>query len=41
MAEGLARNLYGNKSTVASAGSEPSKVNPVAVKVMNNLKIDI
>lgn len=41
MAEGLARNLYGDKATVASAGSEPSQVNPFAVQAMKNVGVDI
>lgn len=41
MAEGLARNLYGHKAMVASAGSEPSKVNPFAIQAMQNIGIDI
>lgn len=41
MAEGLARNLYSDKVIVASAGSEPSKVNPFAVLAMKNIEIDM
>lgn len=41
MAEGLARKLYGNNAKVESAGSEPSKVNPFALKAMEEIGIDI
>lgn len=41
MAEGLARNLFGAHATVESAGSQPSKVNPFAVKAMGEKGIDI
>jgi len=41
LAEGLLRNLYGNKYTVFSAGTNPTKVNPLAVKVMFEIGIDI
>lgn len=41
MAEGLARNLYDDKAVVASAGSEPSKVNPFAIRAMKKIGIDI
>lgn len=41
MAEGLMRNLYGDKFEVFSAGTEPSRVNPFAIESMNELGIDI
>ena len=41
MAEGLARNLFGSKADITSAGSEPSKVNPFAIKAMKKIGIDI
>jgi arsenate reductase len=41
MAEGLLRALYGDKYEVYSAGIEASKVDPRAVKVMNEIGIDI
>ena len=41
MAEGLARNILGAKATIASAGSQPSHVNPYAIEVMRELGIDI
>jgi arsenate reductase len=41
MAEGILRHYGGDKIEVESAGSEPSKVNPLAVQVMNEIGIDI
>jgi arsenate reductase len=41
MAEGLLRDYYGAKYEVYSAGTQPSQVNPQAVKVMAELGIDI
>ena len=41
MAEGLARTLFGNFVRVRSAGSQPSRVNPNAIAVMNEIGIDI
>jgi arsenate reductase len=42
MAEGLARSIFGDGVTVASAGSEPSgKVSPFAVEAMKEIGIDI
>ncbi|MBI5609902.1 MAG: arsenate reductase ArsC [Deltaproteobacteria bacterium] len=41
MAEGLARQLLGDRARVQSAGSEPSQVNPYAVEVMAELGIDL
>jgi arsenate reductase len=41
MAEGLLRQLYGNKYEVFSAGSNPTQVNPFAIKVMAEIGIDI
>ncbi len=41
MAEGLLRNLYGNRFDAYSAGTHPSVVNPYAVKVMEEIGIDI
>jgi arsenate reductase len=35
MAEGLLRKLYGNRYEVYSAGTDPTGVNPLAVKVKN------
>ena len=41
MAEGLGRMIFGDRITVASAGSEPSKVNPYAIEVMKELGVDL
>lgn len=41
MAEGILRYYGGDKFEVESAGSEPSKVNPVAIEVMEEINIDI
>ena len=41
MAEGFARHLAGDRWKVASAGIEPSVVNPLAVAVMAEVGIDI
>jgi arsenate reductase (thioredoxin) len=41
MAEGLARQLFGHRVPVQSAGSEPSRVNPYAIEVMRELGVDL
>lgn len=41
MAEGLARQLLGPEITVQSAGSRPSRVNPYAIEVLDEIGIDI
>lgn len=41
MAEGLLRTLYGDRYEAYSAGTQPSKVNPYAVRVMSELGVDI
>lgn len=41
MAEGLGRMIFGDRVSVMSAGSEPSKVNPYAIEVMRELGVDI
>ena len=41
MAEGLARHLFGSEAEVLSAGSMPSKLNPLATVAMAELGIDI
>ena len=41
MAEGLARQMFGAKASVRSAGSKPSRVNPFAIDVMHEAGIDI
>lgn len=41
MAEALARNLFADKAQFFSAGSAPSRVNPVGIEAMRELGIDI
>ena len=41
MAEGLARHRFGDRAEVVRAGSQPSRVNPLAVEVMQEIGIDI
>ena len=41
MAEGLARDLFGQSVRVQSAGSQPSRINPLAVEAMAELGIDL
>tara|TARA_Y100000741_G_scaffold212492_1_gene161856 strand:+ start:1466 stop:1882 length:417 start_codon:yes stop_codon:yes gene_type:complete len=41
IAEGLMRSLAGDKFEVYSAGAYPTKVHPVAIKVMAEVGIDI
>jgi arsenate reductase (thioredoxin) len=41
MAEGLLRYIYGEKYEVFSAGTNPTKVNPLAIKAMAEIGIDI
>lgn len=41
LAEGLARSVFGSNADIQSAGSNPGKLNPFAVQVMNEIGIDI
>ena len=41
MAEGLLRAFYGDRYEAYSAGTQPSKVNPYAIRVMVEIGIDI
>lgn len=41
MAEGLARLLFGDRARIQSAGSQPSRVNPYAVEVMQEIGADL
>ena len=41
MAEGLGRMILGDRVPVASAGSEPSRVNPYAIEVMREIGVDL
>jgi arsenate reductase (thioredoxin) len=41
MAEGLARNIWGMRHAVFSAGSQPTKLNPLALRAMQEIGVDI
>jgi arsenate reductase len=41
MAEGIARSLAPSGVTVSSAGSQPSRVNPLAIRALDEIGIDI
>ena len=41
MAEGLARARFGDKALVQSAGSKPSTVNPLAIRALAEVGIDL
>lgn len=41
MAEGLARRLFGGRAVVESAGSQPSRVNPLAIAAMKEVGVDL
>ncbi len=41
MAEGLARQLFGEDVNVQSAGSQPTRVNPYAIAAMKEIGIDL
>ncbi|MFN4183156.1 MAG: VOC family protein [Hyphomonas sp.] len=41
MAEGLARHIFGDRAEIASAGSAPTKPNPLALEAMAEIGIDI
>jgi arsenate reductase len=41
MAEGLARARFGERVRVQSAGSDPSRVNPLAIQAMAEIGVDI
>ena len=41
MAEGLLRHLYGEKYETFSAGTSPTEINPFALRVMEEIGIDI
>jgi arsenate reductase len=41
MAEGFFRHFYGEEFDVFSAGSDPQAIDPMAIKVMKEIKIDI
>ncbi len=41
MAEGILKSVYGDKYNVYSAGSDPKGVNPLTIKIMAEIGIDI
>ena len=41
MAEGLLASVYGNRYDAFSAGTEPGRVSPYAIRVMSEIGIDI
>ncbi|HEX4923867.1 MAG TPA: arsenate reductase ArsC [Bdellovibrionales bacterium] len=41
MAEGLAKHVFGDKAEIQSAGSQPTRVNPLAIEALRELGIDI
>ena len=41
MAEGIARHLAGDRLRVASAGSAPSRLNPLAVEALAEIGVDV
>ena len=41
LAEGLAKSIFGSSAWIESAGSEPKTPNPMAVKVLGEVGIDI
>lgn len=41
LAEGLAKKIFGDKAEIESAGSQPSKVNPLAQEALVEIGIDI
>jgi arsenate reductase len=41
MAEGIARSLAPENVTVSSAGSKPSRVNPFAIRALDEIGVDI
>ena len=41
LAEGLARARFGDRFNIQSAGSKPTKVNPFAIEIMAEARLDI
>ena len=41
LAEGLARARFGDRFRIQSAGSQPTRVNPMAIEIMAEAKLDI
>jgi len=40
LAEGLAKQLFGDKAEIKSAGSQPTKVNPFAIRALSEVGVD-
>jgi arsenate reductase len=41
MAEGFLKSLYNSKYEAYSAGIQPTSINPITIKVMSEIGIDI
>ncbi len=41
LADGIAKKLFGAKANIQSAGSKPTHVNPFAIRVLDEIGIDI
>lgn len=41
IAEGLAKKVFGSSAEIESAGSQPTKVNPLAIEALQEIGIDI
>jgi len=41
MAEGILRHLYGDRYEAFSAGSDPKEINPLTVRVMEEMGVDM
>jgi len=41
IAEGLARMMFGDRARIQSAGSQPCRVNPYAIEVMQEVGVDL
>ncbi len=41
LAEGLAKHIFGDSAEIQSAGSQPSKVNPLAIESLKEIGLDI
>ncbi len=41
LADGLAKEIFGDRATINSAGSKPSHVNPYAIRALKEIGIDI
>jgi arsenate reductase len=40
LAEGIAKQVFGTKANIQSAGSQPTKVNPYALRALNEVGIE-